>query len=445
MRQDREPWTRRLAICLCATLAVAATGLTSSIASGAKLRGLYSFCVDESCFDGLNPVNGLLRDVHGNLYGETTEGGAYGHGTVFQLHRLSGKDKYELRVLRDFCTGGQNDCVGGAVPGTGGHVAIDTKGNIYVAASGGGKHHGGVVFRLIPHNGGKRWSYRALYDFCAVAVCVDGQDPASLTYAGAATGEPYDGVSPLYGVAEFGGKNGSGAAFVLKPKAQGRWSEQVIYNFCSQADCADGSHPAHDLLLDSGGNLLGVTRGGGVASDAGVVFKMSPAPGSGWKETVLHAFCSMADCADGKAPSGGLVVDSNGNLFGLTAYGGNPDCSSGLGCGVAYKIAAGGAYSVMHAFCDRENCVDGDRPDGRLAIDTAGNLFGITDFGGAHQGGTAFRLRGGKHRVIFDFCSGLCDVGPGPRNGVTLDPDGNLYGTAGGGEAGIGVAYRLTQ
>src|SRR5262249_14270374 len=153
--------------------------------------------------------------------------------------------------------------------------------------------------------------------------------PASLTYAGAAAGAPYDGTSPLYGVAQYGGQNDKGAAFELTPSTKGNWSESVLYDFCSQPACADGAYPAYDLLLDTNGNLFGVT--------SKVAFKLSPSRGSTWKETVLHTFCSALDCADGDQPSGGLIMDAGGNLFGVTALGGNPGCPGGDSCGVLYK------------------------------------------------------------------------------------------------------------
>jgi uncharacterized repeat protein (TIGR03803 family) len=422
------------------TTAVAACAFAGG-AVAAKLKVLHSFCGGETCADGLNPANGLLRDAQGNLYGETTEGGSFGHGTVFQLYRPPGKSNYKLRVLHDFCFDAGNDCRAGEEPGNGGHLIIDTQGNIYAAVS---DSEGGVVLKLTPHNGGKRWSSRALYDFCSVQDCVDGIGPASLTYAGAATGAPYDGASPLFGVAQFGGKHGKGAAFQLAPKPRGHWAERVLYDFCAQPDCADGAIPASDLLLDSAGSLFGVTNNGGGGSTQQIVFKLSPTPGSVWKETVLHSFCSAQDCADGRIPSGGLVMDAARTLFGVTAFGGNPQCRSGTGCGVVYEITSGGTYSVVHAFCSEGNCADGELPLGRLATDAAGNLYGTTQVGGTHQGGTLFQLSGGNYQVLFDFCSGGCRTATEPIAGVILDPDGNFLGTAGGGNAGLGVAYQLT-
>src|ERR1043165_1476751 len=123
----------RCLLSICSLLLVAAALATGAAQASATLTVLHSFC-DEPCADGLNPANGLLRDAQGNLYGETTEGGAFGHGTVFQLYRPAGKTKYKLRVLRDFCFG-QDGCVGGDSPGHGGHLLVDTQGNIYGVAA----------------------------------------------------------------------------------------------------------------------------------------------------------------------------------------------------------------------------------------------------------------------------------------------------------------------
>jgi len=138
-------------------------------------------------------------------------------------------------------------------------------------------------------------------------------------------------------------------------------------------------------------------------------------------------------------------MDSAGTLLGLTAFGGNAACRGNLGCGVVYKIAPDGVQTVVHAFCSLGNCADGELPTGRLTMDAAGNLFGTTFVGGAQQGGTVFQLTGGTHQVIFDFCSGACQgAASEPTEGVIFDDTGNLLGTAGGGKTNLGVAYRLT-
>ena len=280
---------------------------------------------------------------------------------------------------------------------------------------------------------------------CSAANCADGESPASLTYAGAASGVPYDGTSPLYGVAEFGGANAGGVAFSLKPAQKGPWTEHVLYEFCSQANCADGVDPAQELLFDAGGNLYGVANGG-IANDTGVVFKLSPSQvGKRWTQTVLHAFCSLANCMDGKAPSGGVIMDGAGSLFGVTLFGGNMNqwCRGGLGCGVLYKIAPDGTQTVLYSFCANGQCPDGDMPSGKLTMDAAGNIVGTTFSGGEHQDGIAYRFDGSLH-VVHSFClkSG-CPDGIEPFDGVNPAEDGSYFGTAGGGAHGLGIVFNL--
>lgn len=430
---------------LCAALgALVVASVPGGAATAATVKTLHSFCTDDVCADGLTPLNGLLQDARGNLYGETLERGAFGHGTVFQLYRPPGKTKYKVRALHDFCFGSGGGCTGGDGPGRG-HLIIDNQGAIYGVAGSGGAFGGGTLFKLTPHKDGKRWSFRDLYDFCSAAECADGSGPASLTYAGAAAGAPYDGVSPLYGVAEFGGENGRGVAFEVTPSGQ-MWPERVLYDFCGQSDCADGADPAFDLLLDNAGNLYGVTAAGGGSSDPGVVFKLSPTENFRWDETVLHAFCSDPDCTDGDRPSGGLVMDAAANLFGLTANGGNPGCPGFRSCGVLYKITPDGRQKVLYAFCSQNNCADGDLPLGRLTMDSEGRLLGTAFIGGARQGGTIFRLSGRKYEVLFDFCSGACGDEPiEPGDGIVIDPAGNLLGNAGGGKTFSGTVYQVTH
>ncbi|MGB6501816.1 MAG: choice-of-anchor tandem repeat GloVer-containing protein, partial [Thermoplasmata archaeon] len=104
----------------------------------------------------------------------------------------------------------------------------------------------------------------------------------------------------------------------------------TLYNFTG---LADGAYPAAGLALDSEGNLYGTTQYGGTTTTPGggygVVFKIDTTG----KETVLHTF----DGTDGAQPQANLLLDSAGNLYGTTAYGGSTACRGG--CGVVFKIA----------------------------------------------------------------------------------------------------------
>src|SRR5271165_6598552 len=113
---------------------------------------------------------------------------------------------------------------------------------------------------------------------------------------------------------------GGGAAIItklLKTPSGGAaaYTEQVLYDFCSQSNCADGAYPSASLIMDGAGNLYGTTRSGGNSGcgpNCGTVFELVPS-GSGWTETVLYNFCSQSNCADGANPSANLIMDGAGN------------------------------------------------------------------------------------------------------------------------------------
>ncbi len=122
-----------------------------------------------------------------------------------------------------------------------------------------------------------------------------------------------------------------------------------------------------------------------------MVFKLAP-DGTNYK--VLHAFCKETDCSDGASPSGRLIFDRSGNLFGTTGSGGGPGCG-GSGCGTVFKLAPNGTnYKVVYGFCKQAGCTDGDSPGGGLIADRSGNLYGTTSSGGALDDGVVFKLAG---------------------------------------------------
>jgi hypothetical protein len=121
----------------------------------------------------------------------------------------------------------------------------------------------------------------------------------------------------------------------------------------------------------------------------GTAFKLTLNGGT-WQETVLHDFCAKKNCADGGYPLAGLVVDPSGKLYGASPYG----CGGGgtsPGGGTAFE--ADGSEQALHRFCAQGDCLDGVEPEGDLAMDASGTLFGTTLFSGANgDGGTVFEL-----------------------------------------------------
>jgi uncharacterized repeat protein (TIGR03803 family) len=91
----------------------------------------------------------------------------------------------------------------------------------------------------------------------------------------------------------------------------------VLYSFGSQN--IDGVQPSSGLVMDSKGNLYGTTEFGG-ANQTGTVFELSPATGGGWTETVIYTF-GPSSKGDGQFPSSGLTFDAQGNMFGTTVGG----------------------------------------------------------------------------------------------------------------------------
>jgi uncharacterized repeat protein (TIGR03803 family) len=174
-------------------------------------------------------------------------------------------------------------------------------------------------------------------------------------------------------------------------------SEQVLYKFCQQSDrdhnCLDGAEP-RGLIADGAGNLYGVTYYGGSQS-FGAVFKLAPTA-TGWTESLIHSFCTPASCADGAYPTGGLIMDAAGDLYGTTDGGGNHNY------GVVFKLTPGSTgwtETVLYSFRSQSNCADGAFPSG-LVMDGAGNLYGITV--GPFDGGMVFELTPGNTRVDQD-------------------------------------------
>jgi hypothetical protein len=256
--------------------------------------------------------------------------------------------------------------------------------------------------------------------------------------------------------------------------ASASWKEKVLYSF---QGVPDGSLPVGGIVFDSAGNLYGATTEGGSSScisvaQCGTVYQLAPPAKQGgpWTETVLYVFKGNAS-QDGASPAGGLVMDSAGNLYGTTAYGGTGNCvllGTLMGCGTVYEMSPpnqkGGKWTetMLYSF---PTAKQGYLPNGDLVFDSAGNLYGATQYGGGHGTtcngfyqycGAVFELsppktKGGKwtEKVLHGFRSGT--DGAAPNGGLVLDGKGNVYGTSFGGgnesgpcgKVGCGTVFEL--
>ncbi|MBV8888834.1 MAG: VCBS repeat-containing protein [Alphaproteobacteria bacterium] len=454
----RNRFFARLVALAAGVLLTAALSPRSVAAGYGPEQVLYTFCSQSNCFDGGLPYGGLITDAGGNLYGTTYEGGigngfdAYQLGTVFKL-TPSGSGWSET-VLYNFCSAPGSPCADGGYPVAG--LVIDGSGNLYGTTTA-NAWSAGTVFKLTPSQGG--YSYSQLYSFCpGGSPCTDGRDPEA--------GLVMDANGNLYGTTQYGGNAAAcnagqgfcGVVFRLTPNGAG-YTYSVLYNFCSQTNCTDGTQPRAGLILDGNGNLYGTTyQSGNTSNGTGTVFRLSPTGGGGYAYSVLYTFCSQTSCADGANPAAGLIMDGNGNLYGTTSGGGSTPAG---GHGTIFMLSPTGGgqftYSLLYTFCSSGTCADGSSPQAALIRDRDGNLYGTTGGGAPNINayGTVFKLApngsGWTETVLKNFCSNVftsCAGGGQPLAGLLMDGAGNLFGTTlhGGNaacEGGCGMVFEL--
>jgi len=270
----------------------------------------------------------------------------------------------------------------------------DAQGNLYGTTSAGGAYGAGTVFRV--DTTGKE---TVLYSFTGGA---DGGDPGCVLL---------DAQGNLYGATESGGAYGPGTVFKLDTAG----AETVLYSFTGGAD---GGAPLGGVVQDGQGNLYGSTMSGGTYN-WGTVFKVDTTG----TETVLHSFGASGD---GVQPSG-IVQDGQGNLYGATYYGGAYGKNPGQG-GTVFKVdMTTGQETVLYSFPLVDRYYP-QMPNGGLALDAQGNLYGTTIEGNHNLFGTVFEVfAAGGGTLLWNFNTKT--EGQNPFAGVVLDAQGNLYGT----------------
>jgi uncharacterized repeat protein (TIGR03803 family) len=364
--------------------------------------------------DGANPQATLVVDKSGALYGTSLSGGSRNSGTVFKMTppRIGGT--WDESVLYGFT--GRSD---GAHPMA--SLLLDNKGNIYGTTETGGTASMGVAFKLT-RNPANRWSEMVLHAFGT------GTDDAVFPRNALVM----DQSGALYGTG-LGGHLGFGAVFKLT-HVGGRWTATTLHSFNE----FEGYKP-HDLVVDGIGSLFSTTEVGGPTASHGVAFTLTPTTGGGWIEKTIHAFTDGP--TDGRDPQSGLLL-MGGELYGTASGGGT------FGDGMVYKLtpAGGGRWTetVLYNFNGRS---DGRNPQGALVADRAGALYGTTVAGGSANQGVVFKLTprtDGRYieSVLHGFTGG--SDGGSPVSGLVFDNSGVLYGTTPiGGRSNLGVVFKL--
>jgi uncharacterized repeat protein (TIGR03803 family) len=341
--------------------------------------------------DGEFPSAGLILDGGGNLYGTTTQGGASGDGTVFELAHGSGT----VTTLASLNGSDGSDPQFALI--------MDPAGNLFGTTAGGGASGAGTVFELTKGSG-------TITTFASFSSTTGSGPYGALTV---------DGGGNLFGATYAGGASGDGTLFEV---VRGSNTITTLASFNGR----DGTGPQGSLLLDGSSNLYGTTFVGG-AANVGTVFEL--AAGSGTVTTL-----ASLSTAGGYHPVGGLALDGGGNLYGTTESGG------ASGDGTVFEVAAGsGTVTTLASF----NGANGAYSDGTLVMDSGGNLYGTTPQQGPLGHGTVFELARGSNAVItLDSFDGT--IGGG-SSGLTMDGHGNLYGVTGGGADGYGAVFELVR
>jgi uncharacterized repeat protein (TIGR03803 family) len=372
--------------------------------------------------DGADPNGGLISDANGNLYGTTYAGGTSGAGVIFEV--VSPADGgWKLRVLHNF----SDNAPDGGTPTAG--LILDRHGNFYGTTFKGGAAGLGTVFELSCSSIG-HWTEHVLYSF-------QGNSGGANPYAGLVM----DSLGNIYGTTLGGGNSGQdcessgcGTVFQLAPTSTG-WQETILYKFTDNG--VDGINPTSGLILDQAGNLYGDTASGG-SSGAGTVFELTSQSGE-WVENILHSFA--VNGVDGIAPSGPLVFDANGNLYGLTfrggAYGGY-----GYGYGTAFELSPGSdgwTETILFNFGGTT-----ELPTGPAVFDARGNIYGVAVGAYPYAPAIVFELTpwegSWSEAVLGGFAAGNVASGA-----LLLDKAANIYGALGdGGPKNDGAVYELT-
>ena len=512
---------------------------------------LWSFTGSTDNGDGQNPLAGVIFDPAGNLYGTTTYGGIPQEGTVFALTRVNGV--WKEKVLYSFSAALSD----GHVPY--GELLFDAAGNLYGTTTAGGSNsfgQYGTVFKLpdvvtaaptfSPPGGAYASGQKvtisdatagaliyytlnegatatlysgpitvsssttiaafatssaqpqsqtavANYQIGTTAATPEFNPPGgtyvlpeAVTLTDAAPGATIyyttNGTTPTTSSTKYTSPITVAATETIKAIAVAKGYtnsavgsstytitpvvppvEKVLYSFGGTT--SDGGVSYASLTFDSAGNLYGTTEYGGTHSitygqkveTAGTVFELVKGTGGAWTEKVLYNF--GATSTDGALPIAGVVFDSKGNLYGTT-YGGG---TCGLGTVFELSPGTGGAWTekILHSFgC---TLTDGEVPESNLIFDSAGNLYGTTEAGGAYDTvyggasngyGTVFEMSPGTggtwtEKVLYSFSYLNQTDGYYPTSGVVFDSHGNLFGSCSDGGTGQdleggGAVYELS-
>ncbi len=390
----------RLGRCMALAISVATVGIGTTVVAQSKyaVKTLATF----NNTNGSLPGGGLVMDAGGNLFGVTKSGGANNDGTVYEI----AAGTHALNTVATF--NGAN----GTEPF--GSLLIDSSGNLF-----------GTTFQGATGNYGTIFEIDSATHTLSTIVTFDRSNGAGPTGNLIA-----DGSGNLFGTTQVGGANDEGTVFEVANDAGHTLSTLATFNSSST-----GLWPFAPLAIDKSGNLYGTTYYGPVSQSGidrgnGFIFKIS---GDTHTLSTVAAF----NGTNGSNPAAGLIIDSNGNLFGTTKNGGGTNMR-----GTVFEVAAGTQTIMTLVIFNNKNGAD---PQSKLLIDANGNLYGTTGVGGPKLDGTAFELykNGGYTLSNMNFFNGT--NGESPAGALFADSNGNFFGaTEQGGPVNAGTVFELS-
>jgi uncharacterized repeat protein (TIGR03803 family) len=413
-----------------------------------KATGAITVLAAFSGIYGSRPSGGLVEDANGNLFGTTGTGGAHGNGTIFEWLASS----HTLKILASLTS---------ATGKWAAELHLDGNGNLFGTTSQGGAAGNGTIFEwtqttgtlsaLASFNASEgQYHYGALVEdqggnLFGTCYVVDG-GPGSIfelpsgsstitdiaLFDGSNNAYPYGGLiidhdGNLFGTTMEGGPIGAGSIFEWV-KSTGTLTDLALFNGYN------GFEPETGLAEDGNGNLYGTTaQSGKLGYGDGMVFEWDATSGS-----IVHL--GSFDGPQGGGPSGGVIEDGSGNIYGIVSGGSQGD-------GAIYEyVQSSGTLNLLASFNGTNGSFpDGSFPGGALLRDANGNLFGTTDSGGSAGRGTVFEWvqSTGTIDVLASFDG---SDGASPNGSLVADADGNLYGTtAEGGDQGEGTLFEWVE
>lgn len=306
--------------------------------------------------EGSHPVASMVQAKDKMLYGVTQFGGIKNNGTIFQYDPAF--DKYTKKYDFDLTTTGDAPI---------GSLLLAADGKLYGTTAYGGANDKGVLFQF---------------------------DPASSAFVKKIEFNGANGSSPtgeliqltdgkIYGMTREGGANEAGILFQYDP------SNAIFTKKIDFDDKTKGSYPEGGLTLANNGKLYGVTTSGGINKSEnlpngfGVLFQYDPVTNDYKKEIDF-------DSINGSNPNGTLVKTADGKLYGMTTNGGNHVKTDPKGYGVLFQYDP--SANTITKKVDFDGAVNGSNPNGSLLLASNGNLYGVTNAGGANNMGVIFQF-----------------------------------------------------